>query len=45
MNNQSISFVRRYGGWFVGVCPEVPETNGQGPAEEGCLSGLASITE
>ena len=45
MNNQSVSFDRRDVGWFAGVCPEVPETDGQGRTREGCLCSLAATTE
>ena len=32
--------IHRDGEWYVGVCPEVPEANGQGRTPEECLQSL-----
>ena len=32
--------IHRDGEWYVGVCPEVPEANGQGRTREECLQNL-----
>ncbi len=42
MKNQFTAYVQRDGEWFVAVCPEVPEANGQGRTKEECLGSLAS---
>ena len=32
--------IHQDGEWFVAVCPEVPEANGQGRTREECLQSL-----
>lgn len=32
--------IHREGEWFVAFCPEVPEANGQGRAQEECIASL-----
>lgn len=45
MKNQFSAYVQRDGEWFVAVCPEVPETNGQGRTKAECLHSLAAAIE
>ena len=32
--------IHRDGEWYVGFCPEVPESNGQGKTSEECVQSL-----
>jgi predicted RNase H-like HicB family nuclease len=45
MKNQFTAYVERDGQWFVAVCPEVPEANGQGRTKEESLQSPASAIE
>jgi predicted RNase H-like HicB family nuclease len=45
MKNRYTAVVVREGKWFMAVCPEVPEANGQGRTREACLGDLAAAIE
>lgn len=45
MKNQFTAFVQTEGDWFVALCPEVPEANGQGRTRDESLRSLASAIE
>jgi len=45
MKNRYTAVVVREGKWFMAVCPEVPEANGQGRTREACHGDLAAAIE
>ena len=45
MKNRYSAVVVREGKWFMAICPEVPEANGQGRTREACLEDLAAAIE
>ena len=45
MKNQYSAFVMHEGKWFMAICPEIPEANGQGKTREACLQDLAAAIE
>ena len=45
MKNQYSAVVVHEGKWFMAICPEVPEANGQGKTREACLQDLAAAIE
>jgi predicted RNase H-like HicB family nuclease len=45
MQNEFTSVIEQEGDWFVGLCPEIPEANGQGQTREDCLQNLAEAVK
>jgi predicted RNase H-like HicB family nuclease len=45
MRNRYTALVQRDGKWFIALCPEVPEANGQGKTREECLESLGAAIE
>jgi predicted RNase H-like HicB family nuclease len=45
MKNRYPAVVVHEGKWFMAICPEVPEANGQGKTREACLEDLAAAIE
>jgi predicted RNase H-like HicB family nuclease len=45
MKNEFTAEIHREGEWFIAVCPEVPEANGQGRTKDEALRSLASAIE
>lgn len=45
MKNRYSAVVVHEGKWFMAICPEVPEANGQGRTREACLEDLAAAIE
>ncbi len=45
MKNRYTAVVVREGKWFMAICPEVPEANGQGRTRATCLEDLAAAIE
>ena len=45
MRNRYTAVVQRDGKWFMALCPEVPEANGQGKTREECLECLGAAIE
>jgi len=42
MKNEFTAVIERDGDWYIGYCPEVPGTNGQGRTLEECRESLAA---
>ena len=45
MRNRYTAIVQRDGKWFIAVCPEVPEANGQGKSRAQCLESLTAAID
>ncbi len=45
MRNRYTALVQRDGKWFIALCPEVPEANGQGKTRAEALESLAAAIE
>jgi predicted RNase H-like HicB family nuclease len=41
MHNEFTAIIEQDGEWFIGYCPEIPGTNGQGRTIEECRKNLA----
>jgi predicted RNase H-like HicB family nuclease len=45
MQNEFTALIEKYGEWYVGFCPEIPEANGQGLTREDCQQNLAEAVK
>jgi predicted RNase H-like HicB family nuclease len=45
MKNRYTALIVREGKWFMAICPEIVEANGQGRTREACLDNLAAAIE
>lgn len=41
MHNEFMALIEKHDDWYVGLCPEIPEANGQGKTVEDCRQNLA----